>query len=448
MNNLKEDSSFSNIQNAELLSRRTKAAGEITRNGEIKSTLQIGEEIDNVMASEEELKNRRIIKIKNISERTNEENLNLFPPKEKTTESTINLFNKDNRILDNPFRRDVIKQEQNNDPSSNQTNLNHNNPFINVITQMNSKNNISNSFFGGATSNPFFNKCNDKVPSTTNSINSGLNSFAFNEKNTFFGKINSNFGVAQRENSDSDDNDEDGVNPEEEVKVTLEPKIKDFLKDSKPEISPYTKVIKVSCENLYVFDKNASKFIGKGAGDFSIELCEGKGGLIAALVYRNNTNTIFNGSMIAIKTSFEIIEKNFKKLIIIRPIFSKEESKLIATSLKVVPLNEVLVNQLFDKLNENKKKVDESFIIKHGHDNDSKSLENEKTTSNLTGSKFKQHLPQERTSSDIKTPLKRPGEITRSTVKKTSDVNEETSKEEVTSKNTISNDSKLKSNYK
>ena len=66
MNNLKEDSSFSNIQNAELLSRRTKAAGEITRNGEIKSTLQIGEEIDNVMASEEELKNRRIIKIKNI----------------------------------------------------------------------------------------------------------------------------------------------------------------------------------------------------------------------------------------------------------------------------------------------------------------------------------------------------------------------------------------------
>ena len=153
MNNLKEDSSFSNIQNAELLSRRTKAAGEITRNGEIKSTLQIGEEIDNVMASEEELKNRRIIKIKNISERTNEENLNLFPPKEKTTESTINLFNKDNRILDNPFRRDVIKQEQNNDPSSNQTNLNHNNPFINVITQMNSKNNISNSFFGGATSN-------------------------------------------------------------------------------------------------------------------------------------------------------------------------------------------------------------------------------------------------------------------------------------------------------
>ena len=75
-------------------------------------------------------------------------------------------------------------------------------------------------------------------------------------------------------------------------------------------------------------------------------------------------------------------------------------------------------------------------------------MENEKTTSNLTGSKFKQHLPQERTSSDIKTPLKRPGEITRSTVKKTSDVNEETSKEEVTSKNTISNDSKLKSNYK
>ena len=345
-------------------SRRKKALGELARNGNVILPEDIaGEEHDNVMASEEELKGRKIIKLKSIKEiGEKEENLNLFPKdNDKLNEKKI--------LNDNPFDK---KDEKKNEFTV--SNLSDNNPFANLL-----KNNKINTFLGTEFSNPFLNKNtkNEEPPTTTNAnssfftggvnnfvnpffkksdstlngIKTGLNSFNINENNMFFGKINTNITICK----DPDSDDECEENPESEIKIENDTtKVKDIFKDSKPEVSPYTKAIKIGCSNFFVFQKNSQKYAGKGEGFFSVEYCEGKNGLIVALVYRNNTNTIFNGTMIPLKTSLETVQNEYKKFLVIKPVLSKEDSNLVATSLKIIPINDTLFNQLHEILKESK----------------------------------------------------------------------------------------------
>jgi len=377
MNNSSQiDSTNTNINQIDPNSRRKKAFGEVTRTGEIIIPEQkTCEEQDNIMASEEELKGRKILKLKPITE-TNEkeENINLFPkendkPNEKSSKilPQIPVQNKEERK--NEF---VI------------SNLSENNPFVNLM-----KNNNTNTFLGTQFANPFLknNKNNEEPPvstnanansffgnanktfvnpffkkedgSTTYGISNGLSHFALNENNMFFKSINTN--ITNLKDQDSGDEGQE-ENPETEVKTESDStKIKDFFKESKPEVSPYTKAIKIGCSNFFSYQKDTQKYKGKGEGFFSVEHYEGKNGLIVALIYRHDTHAVFNGSMLALKTRIELIQNEYKRLVVITPVLSNEEGKLQFTTLKIIPLNDKLFNELHETLKNSKEKLDENF---------------------------------------------------------------------------------------
>ncbi len=83
--------------------------------------------------------------------------------------------------------------------------------------------------------------------------------------------------------------------------------------------------------------------------------------MIVALIYRHDTHAVFNGSMLALKTRIELIQNEYKRLVVITPVLSNEEGKLQFTTLKIIPLNDKLFNELHETLKNSKEKLDENF---------------------------------------------------------------------------------------
>jgi hypothetical protein len=238
--------------------------------------------------------------------------------------SAINPLVEDTKPFSKPF------PFQNSSASSgfSSGNLLNTNPFLKRDNAIPSTISTNNPFTDPTTSininrNPFTNNTSSTNPfaqsniSLSSSISTSKPFFNFNLTSA---TTNPNW------NSDDEDNEND-LNPEEEIKISGTPS----KKEAKPVelFNPNLhKLVKLQLDDLLDYNFTDKKYQSKGKGDISLELIRTDNNkVIAMCVYRNNAlKILFKANLISKITTITTSNKNFKHIIVIQKLFANNES--------------------------------------------------------------------------------------------------------------------------
>ena len=341
---------------------------------------------NNFKASDEEMKTRKIVRVVRNTEGEPFSNMprgNLVYNKEKkmmetapseigqADESGNNLEKKDtinnsvsttsvenksvDYVTENVSKKvGTGKLDKDDNPTGKRLNMTEN-PFQANKNQVNFSNITQNPIEKNIIQNPFLAKTHAVPDISTNPFaknqSNFTNPFANNKPFTNpFDKTSSssfidtkpsfNFNLNQAvSNPNWEDEDEEGedIDPEEEVKIKEEgstlPKV-DLPKSNS------VKVIKISLEDLSVYNFEEKKYKSRGKGEISIELTKTEKEIVVAyLVYRNSALvSLFNAQILKGVTSLQSVSKNFKFFGVVQKLAGKSESTGKAES-KSVKLN-------------------------------------------------------------------------------------------------------------
>jgi hypothetical protein len=214
------------------------------------------------------------------------------------------------------------------------------NPFLPTNKQDTST--ISNSF-----TNPFTNKTFTNPYSNTTSF--------LNTKPTFNFNLNQASSNPNWEDEEEDDKD-NNINPEEEVGIKGESS-SPVIEISNPN---QLKHIKMSLDDLSIYNFEEKKYKSKGKGELSIDLIRtDKDIVLGYLVYRNSALlSLFNAQIVKSVSTFETSAKNFRYFGVVQKLMGINETTN-KSEIKAVRLS--FINQ---KDSENfKEKFDETLKV-------------------------------------------------------------------------------------
>jgi len=181
--------------------------------------------------------------------------------------------------------------------------------------------------------NPFLSRDTaNNLTTSTNPFNTGnlTNRFASSSDNSILGTFKStiNFNMNNAPANpywDSDDDDGDGVNPEEEVKISGHP----GSSPQQVQVNPnFVKYLKINVQDLSEYNFESKIYQSKGKGDVSLELTRTANNTISAIfAFRNNAlKILFQGNVLANVTNLNLNTKNYKYIIVIQKLYSINES--------------------------------------------------------------------------------------------------------------------------
>lgn len=304
----------------------------------------------------------------------------------------------------NPFLKSAVQIQETKDLKSTSSSTNNFNPFLATknLSSANSEASTFNPFAPKTISSNSTNFQSSSLIKTNafSSFNSNTNSNPFQtlssnqSSNQAFGSFTNakpmfNFNLNQAKenpNWNSDDEEEGGVeNPEEEIQIEGKNNSSsntEHLIKFNPNL---VKLLKLSLDDLMVYDFCEKKYKSKGKGDFSIELIKSENkdnntcSILAVCMYRNSTfMTLFSASIFKGVTNFQAGSKNFKNFVVIQKLLGKNEStgKNENKSAKLVFINEndsKLFAEKFDEAVKVLEKNDFSIFPKNENENEKSS---------------------------------------------------------------------------
>lgn len=316
---------------------------------------------ENYKASEEEIKNRRFVRVIRSSESKSENQqkgkfqfLSGIPTtnttdtekqKEDKTESTnkkesvneneIKKGKSDETAKDNPdlptFNFQNKKMNFGQNPFSQLTKINVNQAEKKPFEFVNPFGHVGKNPFAADNKKTFDINSNPFLKSQNSSTNppqqSSANLNFFTKKPTFVFNLNAKEVTPKLKSDDEDETEGDNIenNPEEEVKI-------EGKNINRPEVvvpqSTNPKAIKIALEDLSVYNFDEKKYNSKGKGDLSIELIKtDKDNIMAVCVYRNSTfAALFKANIIKNVTNCESVMKNYKYYALLKKVISINES--------------------------------------------------------------------------------------------------------------------------